>query len=74
MKKNIKLENIEIIDNSHLHRKHKFYRPGRYHLKLNIKSLYLNSISKINAHKIITKVLKADFETKIHALEINIEK
>ncbi len=74
LKKNIKLENIEIIDNSHLHRKHKFYRPGRYHLKLNIKSLYLNSISKINAHKIIMKVLKADFETKIHALEINIEK
>ena len=68
------MENIEIIDNSHLHRKHKFYRPDRYHLKLNIKSLYLNSISKINAHKIIMKVLKADFETKIHALEINIEK
>jgi len=35
--------------------------------------LYLNSISRINAQKIIMKVLKEDFKTKIHALEINIE-
>ena len=74
LKRNIKLENIEIIDNSHLHTGHKFFKPDKYHLKLNIKSLYLNSISKINAQKMIMKVLKEDFETKIHALEINIEK
>ena len=36
------MNDIEIIDNSHLHRKHKFYRPGRDHLKLNIKSFANN--------------------------------
>ena len=74
LKKNIKLEHIEIIDNSHLHKGHKFHRPGKYHLKLNVKSLYLNSISRINAQKIIMKVLNEDLKTKIHALEISIEK
>tara|TARA_B100000242_G_scaffold276587_1_gene232586 strand:+ start:478 stop:735 length:258 start_codon:yes stop_codon:yes gene_type:complete len=74
LESNIKLEKVEIVDNSLKHRNHKFFDSEKYHLKLKIKSLYLNSISKINAHKIIMKVLKEDLKTKIHALEINIEK
>ena len=74
LKRNIKLERIEIIDNSHLHKGHKFYKPEKFHLKLNICSLYLNSISRINAQKVIMKILKDDLKNKIHALEINIEK
>ena len=74
LENNIKLEKVEIVDNSLKHRNHKFFDSEKYHLKLKIKSLYLNSISKINAHKIIMKVLKEDLKTKIHALEINIEK
>ena len=70
---NIKLEKIEIIDNSHLHSSHKSFNPNMYHLKLNIKSIYLSSISRINAQKLIMKVLKDDLKTKIHALEISIE-
>ena len=74
LESNIKLEKVEIVDNSLKHRNHKFFDSEKSHLKLKIKSLYLNSISKINAHKIIMKVLKEDLKTKIHALEINIEK
>ena len=73
IKKNIKLEKIEIIDNSHLHQGHKFYSPEKYHLQLKIKSIYLNSISRVNAQKIVMKILEVDLKTKIHALEINIE-
>ena len=39
LKKNIKLEKLEIIDNSHKHKKHKFYSANKYHLKLKIKSV-----------------------------------
>ena len=74
LKKNIKLEKLEIIDNSHKHKKHKFYSSNKYHLELKIKSLYLNSISRISAQKIVMKVLKEDLKLKIHALEITIEK
>ena len=70
----IKLEDIVIIDNSSKHKGHKFFSPEKYHLHLKIKSLYLSSLSRINAQKIIMKVLENDLKTKIHALEISIEK
>ena len=73
IKDNIKLEKIEIIDNSYKHKGHKFFSPEKFHLHLKIKSLYLTSISRINAQKIIMRLLKEDLKKKIHALEISIE-
>tara|TARA_E500000178_G_scaffold315206_1_gene334001 strand:- start:387 stop:644 length:258 start_codon:yes stop_codon:yes gene_type:complete len=70
----IEIEDIEVVDNSHKHKGHKFYSPGRFHLRLKIKSLYLSSLSRVNAQKIVMKVLSEDLKTKIHALEISIEK
>ena len=74
LNKEIELEEIEIVDNSHKHRGHKFFSPEKFHLKLKIKSLYLSSLTRVNAQKIVMKVLTNDLKTKIHALEINIEK
>ena len=70
----IEIEYIDIVDNSHKHRGHKSFSPEKFHLHLKIKSLYLNSISRVNAQKMIMKVLKDDLNKKIHALEISIEK
>ena len=70
----IEIEHIDIVDNSHKHKKHKSFSPEKFHLHLKIKSLYLNSISRVNAQKMIMKILKEDLNTKIHALEISIEK
>jgi len=70
----IELEDIQIVDNSHKHKRHKFYSPEKFHLHLKIKSLYLSSLSRVNAQKIIMKILSKDLKTKIHALEISIEK
>ena len=70
----IKIEDIHIVDNSHKHKGHKFFSPEKFHLHLKIKSLYLNSISRVSAQKMIMKLLKEDLKTKIHALEISIEK
>ena len=74
LRNKIKLENIEIVDNSYKHLKHKSFSPEKYHLELKIKSIYLNSLSRINAQKIVMKVLEEDLKKKIHALEIKIEK
>ena len=74
LKKEIEIDNIEIVDNSYKHLKHKSFSPEKFHLHLKIKSLYLNSISRVNAHKKIMKILKDELATKIHALEISIEK
>ena len=70
----IEIEHIDIVDNSHKHKSHKFFSSEKFHLHLKIKSLYLNSMSRVNAQKMIMKVLKDDLATKIHALEISIEK
>ena len=69
----INFEKLEIIDNSHKHRGHKFFSEDKYHLHLKIKSLYLKSISRLNAQKMIMNILKDDLKTTIHALEITIE-
>ena len=69
----INFEKLEIINNSHKHKGHKFFSENRYHLHLKIKSLYLRSISKLSAHKLIMNILKEDLKNKIHALEISIE-
>ena len=74
LNKAIAIENLIIVDNSHKHKKHKSFSPKKFHLQLKIKSLYLSSLSRVNAQKMIMRVLSEDLKTKIHALEINIEK
>ena len=70
----IKIEKIEIVDNSHKHKGHKYFSPDKFHLHIKIKSLYLNSLTRVSAQKMIMKILNNDLKTKIHALEISIEK
>ena len=73
LKKEIEIEQIEIVDNSHKHVKHKSFSPDKFHLHLKIKSLYLNSLSRVTAQKEVMRVLKDELSNKIHALEISIE-
>ena len=73
LKKQVEIEELVIVDNSYKHRGHKFFSPEKFHLHLKIKSLYLNSISRVNAQKIIMKILEEDLKNRIHALEISIE-
>ena len=70
--KKINPESLIIIDNSHLHVKHKFYDSNKFHLKIIIKSEKLKNMDKITAHKEIFSILKDEMKNKIHALEIEI--
>ena len=71
--KKINPENIILIDNTHLHSKHKSFDINKFHLKIIIKSKRLKSMDKIAAHKEIFSVLKDEMSNKIHALEIEIQ-
>ncbi len=73
LKNNFEVQNIKIIDNSSKHKNHKFFDENKYHIQLKIKSNYLNSLTKIDAQRLIMKALEDDLKKKIHALEINIE-
>ena len=69
---NIQVNKIEIIDNTHMHKRHKSFNKSKIHLKIIIESDFLKSFSKIDSHKKITNLLKEEIETKIHSLEIKI--
>ena len=73
LKEKINFEKLEIIDNSHKHKGHKFFSEEKYHLHIKIKSLYLQSISRLSAQKLIMNIFKEDLKNKIHALDISIE-
>lgn len=62
---------INIIDETHKHKKHKGFIEGKRHFDLVINSVKLSSMSKINAHKSIYKALD-DVMQYIHALSIKI--
>ena len=66
-------EQILLIDNSHLHTKHKSFDSDKFHLKLIIKSEKLKNMEKIDAHKAIFSILNSEMKHKIHALEIEIK-
>jgi stress-induced morphogen len=69
----INTEKITIIDNSHLHTKHKSFDKNKFHLKIIIESNILNKMNTIEAHKEIYSILKDEMNNKIHALEIEIK-
>jgi len=72
IKEKIDPENIILIDNSHLHTKHKSFDINKFHIKLIIKSKKLKNMNKIAAHKEIFSILREEMSNKIHALEIEI--
>lgn len=73
LKKNIDIETIKIIDNSDKHRKHKFFDSKKSHLYLEIGSVYLSQLKRLDAQRKIMKILDQELKSQIHALEIKIK-
>tara|TARA_Y100000590_G_scaffold8169_1_gene10272 strand:- start:6350 stop:6601 length:252 start_codon:yes stop_codon:yes gene_type:complete len=66
-------DQLSLIDNSHLHSKHKSFDPNKSHIKIIIFSKKLKNMPKLEAHKAIYSVLKSEMKNNIHALEIEIK-
>ena len=73
IKKNIRIDKVEILDNTHKHIKHKSLKKNQFHLTLKIESEELRLLSKLDAHKKIMKILSEELKNQIHALEIKIK-
>ena len=73
IKENLKIENLNIIDNTSKHKTHKFFDHNKYHLCLEIESNYLKNMKRIDAQRVLFTILKEEMNTKIHALEIKIK-
>jgi BolA protein len=72
IRNNFQIDKIEIIDNTYKHLKHKSYNKDKLHLKIAIKSNFLKTLNKIEAHKKIMNILDEELKSKIHSLEIKI--
>ena len=70
LKKQIEIEELAIVDNSHKHKGHKFFLPNKFHLHLKIKSLYLTSISRVNAHNVSVPVCNQCAMASLHQVRI----
>ena len=64
------IESISIEDKSFLHKKHKSYQEGKFHLKLSIESVELGQLSKIESNKKVYKALSQEMKEYIHSLQI----
>ena len=66
----IVIENINIEDKSFLHKNHPGNQEGRSHLKINIDSLELKKLSRIEREKKIYKILAKELKELIHSIQI----
>jgi BolA protein len=69
---NIPVESVVIEDKTFLHKKHKGYQKGKFHIKILIESSELRKKSRINANKIIFSLLKNEIDKFLHSIQISI--
>ena len=70
IEKNISIEEIKIEDKTFLHKKHKNYQAGKFHIKLIIRSNELKKINKISSTKKIYNILREELKIYIHSIQI----
>ena len=66
----IDIESIEIEDKSFLHKNHAGNQEGKFHLKINLISSELKTMSKIESNKKIYKILDKEMKESIHSIQI----
>ena len=66
----INIETINIEDKSFLHKNHSGNQKGKYHLKINLKSIELKKMNKIDGNKKIYKVFDKELKEFIHSIQI----
>ena len=70
LQNHIKIESINIEDKSFLHKNHAGNQEGKFHLKINLKSIELKEMKKIESNKKIYKILDKELKKFIHSIQI----
>ena len=66
----IKIESINIEDKSFLQKNHAGNQKGKFHLKINLKSIELEKMNRIESNKKIYKILDKELKEFIHSIQI----
>jgi len=70
IKKNFKIDEINIEDKSFLHKKHRNFDEKKFHIKLTINSQELKKDSLLESNRKINKVLVNELKNYIHSIQI----
>tara|TARA_X000000368_G_C22599962_1_gene523247 strand:- start:153 stop:413 length:261 start_codon:yes stop_codon:yes gene_type:complete len=70
---NLSCENIEVLDKTFLHIKHKSHDKNKFHIQLKIKSLELKKKGRLESNKIIYKILDNEIKNEIHSIQVLID-
>ena len=70
LQKQINIEFINIEDKSFLHKNHINNQDGKFHLKVQIKSLELKKMKRVESNKKIYKVIDKELNEFIHSIQI----
>ena len=64
------IQSISIEDKSFLHKNHINNQDGKFHLKVQIKSLELKKMNRVESNKKIYKVIDKELNEFIHSIQI----
>jgi BolA protein len=66
-------DELDIVDESHLHHGHAGAAPGgETHYAVRVRSAAFGGLSRLARHRAVNQALKAEFETGLHALHIDV--
>ena len=68
LSKNIQIDKIDIIDETHKHNKHP--QSNGFHIKLEIVSKDFESMNLVERHRLIYNILDSMIKKEIHAISI----
>lgn len=75
LKEALSPENLEVIDESHLHEGHGGWREGgSTHFRIRIRAEALQGQTRVAQHRMINGLLADEFAAGVHALAIEVEK
>ena len=73
LKKNLSNLDIQVLDNSYLHKGHNnFNGEDETHITISLQKNSLLKINRLEMHRKINFLLKKEFDTGLHSLEIKI--
>ena len=69
---NLNIDQIEIQDKTYLHTKHLSHEKNKFHIKVLIKSEYLQNEKKLDTTKKVYKILDYEIKEYIHSIQLKI--
>lgn len=66
----LKPSKLIIEDHTDKHKNHPGHQDSKYHVKIQISSIFFNDKTKLEQHKMVLELLKPHFKKTIHSIKL----